>query len=269
MTSNPRPVALVTGASSGIGRALSVRLAEDGYDVGLCARRAGLLEEVAQAVRSAGGRASVHPHDVSSRDAVLHAVAECEQRLGAVDLLIANAGIGGRRGVEVDGENVERVFGVNVLGAVYAVEAVLPAMLQRGSGHLVCVSSIAAYGGLPRAGAYSASKAALTTYFESKRLDLRGTGVDVTVLAPGWVRTPMTGGEHSTRPILLELEPAVDRMMRAIRERRPHLAFPWTLATAVRLGRLLPRFAYDRLVGGLFRRHPSEDGEAPPDGRSG
>lgn len=130
-------------------------------------------------------------------------------------------------------------------------------MLERGRGHLVCVSSLAGYLGLPGAGAYSASKAALTTWFESLRGDLRGTGVAATVLAPGWIRTAMTRGEE--RPLLLELDPAADLMMRSIRQKRRHHAFPAVLATGVRMARLLPRGLYDRLASRVLAGRSPND----------
>lgn len=241
-----RSVALVTGASSGIGRVLAGRLAEDGFDLCLGARRGEHLARAAEEIRVTGARVVPVVCDVSDRDAVVSMVDRCRAELGPVDLLIANAGVGGSRHRLPDAADVERVLSVNFMGAVHAVEAVLPDMLERGSGHLVCVSSLAGYQGLPTAGAYSASKAALTTWFESLRVDLRHAGVSVTVLAPGWVRTAMTEGR--VRPFMLELDPAVDRMMRAIRARRPHLAFPAAPATAVRLARLLPRGLYDRIA---------------------
>jgi short-subunit dehydrogenase len=244
------PVAFVTGASSGLGRALSLALARDGYAVGIFARRRTLLESLAAEILDAGGRVSVHVGDVGERTSVRRAVHALESEFGAVDLLIANAGIGGdRKRGEVDAQDFETVMRVNLLGAVYAVEAVLPGMRKRRSGHLVSVSSLAGYGGLPGAAAYSASKAAMTQYFEALRIELRGSGVDVTVLMPGYIRTPMTEASDHARPFLLELDQGTRRMLGAIRRRKRAYAFPWPMAMAVRLGRLLPRGLYDWLLG--------------------
>lgn len=247
-------VALVTGASSGIGRALSERLAADGWAVGLAARRKERLRETARRIRVRGGRAAVLPCDVGVRDEVRRAVARCEGDLGAVELLVANAGVAGvTRPETLDAAEVERVLRINFLGAVHAAESVLPGMRARGSGHLVAVSSLAGYGGLPRTAAYSASKAALTTFFESLRIDLRSEGVDVTVVAPGYVRTPMTDGRGHAMPFLVDLDDAAERIQRAIRRRRRVAAFPWPLAAAVRCARFLPRGVYDWLAARVDR----------------
>ncbi|MCY3545537.1 MAG: SDR family NAD(P)-dependent oxidoreductase [Gemmatimonadetes bacterium] len=241
-----RPVALVTGASSGIGRGLALRLALDGYAVGLLARRAGHLREVAAEIGERGGIASVHRCDVSERAQVLHAVEDCSARLGPVDVLVANAGMGSHMPVdELNGDDVELVMRVNFLGAVHAVEALLPAMLARGSGQLVAVASLAGYCGLPRRPAYCASKAAMIGFFESLRLDLRHKGIAVTIVSPGFVRTAMTGGEGSVRPFMVELEPALDRIARAIRTRRRSLAFPWQIALPAAMARSLPPVLFD------------------------
>ena len=241
-----RRVALVTGASSGIGRGLAIRLARDGYAVGLLARRARHLREVAAEIEECGGSASVHRCDVAEREKVLDAVQDCEAELGPVDLLVANAGMGSHMPVdELNGDEIELVMRVNFLGAVHTVDALLPAMLSRRSGHLVAVASLAGYCGLPRRSAYCASKAAMIGFFESLRLDLRPRGIAVTIVSPGFIRTEMTGGEGSLRPFMVELEPAVDRIAGAIRGRRRSLAFPWQMALPASLARSLPPALFD------------------------
>ena len=188
--------------------------------------------------------------DVTDRTQVARAVEHCESELGPVDLLVANAGMGARTPADgLSAARVEEVFSVNFFGAVYAVEAVLSGMLQRRSGHLVAISSVAGFNGLPGRSAYSASKAAMTNFFESLRLDLRGRGVDVTVISPGFVRTPMTSHASSSRPFVLELDDALDRMMPAILARRPALAFPFPVATLAWMARSFPRRVYDALAG--------------------
>ena len=243
------PVALVTGASSGIGRGLAVRLAREGWAVGLAARREVRLEEVAGDIRDYDGVASVHVCDVSDPEQVRSAVAECRLALGPLDLLVANAGVGLRAPPEdLDAEEVERIFRVNFFGAVHAVEAVLPEMLRRRSGHLVAVASLAGFGGLPGRAAYSASKAAMIAFFESLRLDLAPRGVAVTVANPGFVRTEMTEKDDRPRLFIIDADPAVDRIVRAVLARRPSVSFPWQVASAATLARSLPRRAYDVLA---------------------
>jgi short-subunit dehydrogenase len=139
---------------------------------------------------------------------------------------------------------------LNVVGVANCVEAVLPGMLERRSGHLVATSSVAAYRGLPGAGGYSAAKAALTNMMESLRIDLRGTGIDVTVIAPGFIRTKPKKKKKKNRPFTLELEPATQRMHRAITLRLPYYAFPKSLLLVMWLGWALPARMYDRVLAG-------------------
>ena len=249
MDTGESPVAFVTGASSGIGRGLAVRLAQEGYAVGLAARRKDRLEEVVGDIHDYGGRAQAFECDVSDPDRVRQAVGECRLALGPIDLLVANAGVGARAAPDsLSAEDVEAVFQTNFMGAVVAAESVLPEMLRRRSGHLVAVSSVAGFGGLPQRAAYTASKAAMTTFFESLRLDLRDTGVAVTVIHPGFVRTEMTGRDARRRPFIMDVDQAVDRMMAAIDARRPSLMFPRRLAGVAWMARVLPRSVYDLLA---------------------
>jgi short-subunit dehydrogenase len=248
------PVCFITGASSGFGVEFAKRMAREGYAVGLSARREERLREVAAAVEAEGGQAGVYPCDVAQRDQVLTAVRACEEELGPVDLLIANAGLSINTLVrELDVDAVERVIRVNLLGAIYATEGVLPGMLERDRGHIVAVSSLAGMGGLPKGAAYSASKAGMINFFESLRLDLLGTGVATTVISPGFVKTPMTDHNRHPMPFLMELDPAMDLMVRAIRKRRKALIFPWPLATLAWVARIFPRALYDRIAGDIKR----------------
>jgi len=242
-------VAFVTGASSGIGRGLAVRLAQEGYAVGLAARRAERLQEVAGDIRDYGGAAAALPCDVSDPASVRAAVETCRGDLGPIDLLVANAGIGARTAPdELTARQVETVMAVNFFGAIHAVEAVLPEMLRRRSGHLVAVSSMAGFGGLPERASYAASKAALSTFFESLRLDLRGSGIAVTVISPGFVQTEMTSDDGRSRPFIMEVDEAVERMIVSILNRDPSLVFPRPLGAAVWAARILPRRLYDVLA---------------------
>ncbi len=252
MPSTDQAVAFVTGASSGLGRGIAVRLSQEGYAVGVGARRTDRLEEVVGDMRDYGATAAAYPCDVCKKDSVQGAIWACEAELGPVTLLVANAGIGNRTEVEsFDSSEIAHVFQTNVMGAVYAVEAVLPGMLERRAGHLVAVASLAGFGGLPRTAAYSASKGAMINLFESLRLDLRHYNIDVTVINPGFVRTDMTTSEGQWRPSLLELDDGVDRIIRGILARRRSVRFPWMLSTLATASRIFPRWLYDAMAGGV------------------
>ncbi|HJU56885.1 MAG TPA: SDR family NAD(P)-dependent oxidoreductase, partial [Pyrinomonadaceae bacterium] len=233
----------------GIGRALSVELGRRGAGVGLLARRAETLREIADEVEKAGGRALALPADVRDAEAVRRAADELRARFNRVDVMVANAGIVPTTHVlDLRPDELADVMSVNVVGAVNSVTAVLPEMVKQGSGQLVAISSLAAYRGLPKSGAYCASKAALSAFFESLRIDLRGTGVDVTIIHPGFIKTPVTEGRAARMPYLMELDDAVKKIIRAIESRKKSYAFPWQLASIVRAAMLFPIPLYDRIV---------------------
>jgi short-subunit dehydrogenase len=242
-------VILVTGASSGIGRALAVELGRRGARVGLTARRAEELMKVAQEVERAGGQALALPADVRHPEEINRVAGRVRERWGSIDVLIANAGLSSTTGaMQLQASEAGDVISINVLGVVNSVAAVLPDMLKRKGGHLVAISSLAAYRGLPKSGAYSASKAAVSTFFESLRVDLRRSGIDVTVIHPGFIRTPMTANRKKSLPFLLEVDDAACRILRAIERRARTYAFPWQLAGLVRLLKHMPNVLYDRLA---------------------
>jgi NAD(P)-dependent dehydrogenase (short-subunit alcohol dehydrogenase family) len=186
------------------------------------------------------------PADVRDAKAVRAAADLLRERFGKIDILIANAGVGATTdATELDPEDVARVIGVNVLGAVNSVAAVLPEMATRGSGQLVAISSLAAYRGLPKSAAYCASKASLSAFFESLRIDLIGSGVTVTIIHPGFIKTPLTAGRKADMPFLMELDDAVNKIIGAIEKQKKSYAFPWQLATIVRAAMIMPNFMYD------------------------
>ncbi len=242
-------VVLITGASSGIGRALALELGKRGARLGLTARRAPELSKVAEEVSRAGGQALALPADVRSADEINEVASRLREKFGRVDVLVANAGMSTTTaGTQLDASEAGDVITINVIGVVNSVAAVLPDMLKRGEGHLVAISSLASYRGMPKSGAYSASKAAVSTLFESLRVDLRRSGVTVTTIHPGFIRTPMTANRKKKLPFLLEVDDAACRIIRAIERRARTYAFPWQLASLVRVIRHMPGRLYDRLA---------------------
>lgn len=245
----------ITGASSGIGAELARRYGARGCRVGLAARRVDRLEEVAEAVRAGGGEALVCPCDVSDREQVHEAVQATVDAFGPVDVLVANAGLSILTPARsLDAEAVERTLRINFLGAVYAAEAVLPSMLERDSGRIAAVGSLTGYGGLPRTGAYSASKGAMHNFFESLRLDLRGTGVSVTMITPGYVHTELTARNDHRMPFIMDVERAGALMIRAIDRRARLLAFPRPLSTLVWTAQVFPSALYDWVASRVRRK---------------
>jgi short-subunit dehydrogenase len=252
-------VAVVTGASSGIGWSLARALAAEGCKLGLVARRREALERLAAEIGQAGGTAVAAPADVGDRRQTVDAIHGVAERLGPVDLLVANAGVGAPTLLEpFNVGDVEKMVRVNTLGVVYAIEAVLPDMLQRGRGHLAAVSSLGAYKGLPGESGYCASKAAVNTFMEGLRIQLRGKGVAVTTICPGFVRTPMTEVNDFPMPWVLEADEAARRIVRALRRRVKVYNFPWKTALLMKLTGWLPDWVMARAM------HDYNENPPPP-----
>jgi short-subunit dehydrogenase len=242
-------VAIITGASSGIGWALAKVLAAQKCKVGLVARRREKLVELANEITQAGGTVAIAAADVGDRTQIVAAIHELGTRLGPVDLLIANAGVGMPTLVEpFNVADMERMFGVNVFGTLYAIEAVLPDMVRRQRGHLAAVSSLAAYKGMPGESGYSASKAAVNTFMEGLRIRLRDYGIAVTTICPGFVRTPMTAVNQFYMPWLLEADEAARRIVRALHHRRKVYNFPWQTALLMKMTHWLPDWVLARAM---------------------
>lgn len=243
------PVAAVTGASSGIGRALAAKLAARGSALALLARRADALEETAALVRAAGGRAEVCPCDVRDGPATAAALAAAAARLGPIDLLIANSGIAvPAAATRYDAARIADTFETNVIGVTNAIAAVLPAMLERGSGHLVGISSILSFRSLASHAPYCASKVAVNFLLEGLRAQVAPRGIRVTTVCPGFVETPMTERNRHPMPGLVTADDAAERILRGLDRGKRLVAFPAHIALLMRIARLLPAPAWERLA---------------------
>ncbi len=239
-------VVLITGASSGIGKGVALEIAARGAHLGLLARREELLNQIVDEARAKGVNAVAVAADVRDIKAVREAADVVRRELGPIDVLIANAGIGtSNHALRLTPEHAANVVNINLLGAVNSVAAVLPEMTERRQGRLVAISSLAAYRGLAKSAAYCASKAALSSYFESLRIDLRGSGVGVTIIYPGFIKTDLTAGREAKMPYLMELGEGVKKIVSAIEREKRSYAFPWQLATIVRASLIMPAAMYD------------------------
>lgn len=235
---------MITGASSGIGKGIALEIAARGAHLGLLARREDLLNEIISEAK--GVKAVAAAADVRDVKAVRDAADRFRRELGPIDIMIANAGIGtADHATRLTPEHAANVIGINVLGAVNSVAAVLPEMVERSHGRLVAISSLAAYRGLAKSAAYCASKAALSAYFESLRIDLRQRGVGVTTIHPGFIKTDLTAGRNAKMPYLMELDDGVKKIVNAIEKEKKTYAFPWQLATIVRATMMMPPAVYD------------------------
>ena len=254
-------VAIVTGASSGIGWELAKVLAAQGCKVGLIARRREPLEKLAKEIEGAGGNAAQAVADVSERTQTFDAIHTLSAQLGPVDLLVANAGVGAPTLLEpINIADVEKMIRVNLLGVIYSIEAVLPEMLKRGEGHLAAVSSMASYKGLPGESAYCASKAAVNVYMEGLRIQLRGRGVAVTTICPGFVHTPMTAVNEFDMPFVMHADAAARRIARALERKVKVYNFPKRMWLLMKLTACLPDWIVARAMNKYNEKPPMPPG---------
>ena len=237
---------VVTGASSGLGLALAQHYLERGAVVGAVARRAGLLQSLSEKFPH---QVYCYALDVRNAAAMQAAAQDFIARAGVPDIVIANAGVsvGTLTEYAEDIDSFLQVMDINVLGVVKTFQPFLPAMRESGRGSLVGIASVAGFRGLPGAGAYSASKAALISYLESLRVELHGSGVRVATICPGYIETPMTAVNPYTMPFILPADEAARRIARAIACGKPFAVVPWQMGLAGLLLRHLPAWLYDFL----------------------
>lgn len=231
----------LVGASEGLGRALAHRMSHAGVDLVLSARNEGRLADLAAELP---GAAEVLPLDISSR-------ADCEAaaaRVGEIDGLVFLAGVYWPMAAkDWDGTRVEAMCDINFTGATRVVGAALPGMIARGHGHVVLTGSLSGFRGLPGAVGYSASKAGVMALAESLYADLRGSGIDVQLANPGFIRTRLTDKNDFAMPFLMEVEDAAERMFAHMGTRRFKASFPTLFSWVFRLSQFLPDWAYYRL----------------------
>jgi len=244
---HPRSI-LITGASSGLGAALARAYAAAGVRLAVTGRDAARLEAVAVACRARG--AEVHGETIDVCDSArLAAWIGARDAAAPFDLVIANAGVSAGTGGGGEGdEQTRRIFAVNVDGVVNTVMPVLPAMRHRQHGQIAIVSSLAAFRGFPGAPAYCASKAAVRVWGEALRGHLAGDGIGVSVICPGYVRTPMTAVNRFPMPFLIDSDAAARRIVRGLAGNRARIAFPWPMYAVVRLLAALPPALTDPLL---------------------
>ncbi|MGE3934837.1 MAG: SDR family NAD(P)-dependent oxidoreductase [Rhodospirillaceae bacterium] len=234
----------ITGGGQGIGRALALHYAAAGAAVAASARTAEDLALVADEAAALGGKVVPFPLDVTDRDATAAAVDAVERAIGPLDLCILNAGTHApMTAADFSSDTLRRLVDVNVLGVAHGLEAVLPRFLARRGGHVAVVGSASAYVGLPTAAAYGATKAALNNLCEALAPELRRAGVTISIVNPGFVRTPLTDRNTFRMPFLMDAEDAAARIARGLARGRFEVAFPRRLVLPLKLLRCLPRAA--------------------------
>lgn len=245
---------IITGASSGIGAALARQYAAAGtVTLGLIARREAALHELAAQLSA---QSQIFPLDVRDSAAMRAAADAFIARHGSPDIVIANAGVSTGTLTEFpeDLAAFKDVLDINVLGMVNTFQPYIAAMRAAGRGTLVGIASVAGYRGLPGAAAYSASKAAGISYLESLRVELRGSGIKVVTICPGYIATPMTARNPYPMPFILSADAAARIMLKIIDSGRTFAVIPWQMALVARVLRVLPNWLYDRLFSNAPRK---------------
>jgi len=255
---------VITGASSGLGRALAIEYAQRGATLSLIARRAWKLEELAASLPA---RCYCYPLDVRDATALSLAAGDIIDRGGCPDVVIANAGVsaGTSTADPLDTAVFEEILATNTTGMMLTFRPFIDAMRSRRRGTLVGIASIAGFRGLPGASAYCASKSAAITYLESLRLELRNHGVKVVTICPGYVDTPMTVNNPYRMPFLMNVDRAASVIASAITSGKRFHVLPWQMALAGRMLRWLPYPVYDALFSHAPRkprRHAENESSA-------
>ena len=249
LTSYQGKSAVVTGASSGMGRLLAQRFAQAGARVALVARREADLRQLATEIEQRGGSALVLPCDVADRATVFAAAQRALAEFGAIDILVNNAGYGHhRRFLEWDLDDMERMLRVNFLGTLYWTKALLPQMVERRSGWIVFLASVAGKLGVPEESAYAASKFAMVGLAEALSIEVEDAGVHVLTVCPGAINTPFFDAEALermpavSRRMMIEPERVIDATIDALARGKHEITVPRFIATGYIVRALAPEF---------------------------
>ena len=251
----------ITGASSGIGQALALRFYQKGYRLALAARRVDEVKSWAGAMNISASNYEIYSADVSDTASIVAAGQACIASQGVPDVVIANAGIsiGMDSAIRADLDVMARTFATNNIGVAATFHPFIDAMVQRGSGALVGIGSVAGIRGLPGHGAYCASKAAVIAYCESLRGELKTSGVKVVTICPGYIDTPLTQKNSYAMPFLMQPEAFATQAFAAIEAGASYRVIPWQMGVVAKLLRLLPNALFDKALAGRARKPRQTD----------
>jgi len=218
----------ITGASSGIGEYLAYAYASRGYTLGISARRSERLESVATKCRELGATVHTYQLDVTSQSASVEVASSFVDSAGGIDIVIANAGVGGEDQVETgDPSHINKILEINILGVTNTVVPFIPHLKKNKSGCIAIISSIASFLPIPLHGGYSGSKAAVRYISNTLREDLSSHSISVTAVCPGFIRSEMTDGKPFSMPFLMDTDVAAEKIIGALNRRKRNYVFPW------------------------------------------
>lgn len=255
------PLVLITGASSGIGQAMALHYARKGARLALTARRTDTIKSWLDAHGISASSYELYSADVANIDSMATLAQDCQKRQGIPDVVIANAGIslGVDSSERADLDVMARILATNVMGVAATFGPFINAMRARGSGTLVGIGSVAGIRGLPGHGAYCASKAAVISYCESLRGELRTSGIKVVTICPGYIATPLTQNNSYRMPFLMQADAFAQQAVRAIEAADSYCVIPWQMGVVAKLLRMLPNAWFDTLLAGRPRKPRKTD----------
>lgn len=251
-----KKLVFITGASSGIGQALALTYHQAGYALALVARRTSEIEAWASRYKISQDSYKIYSADVGNIDSIVAAGKACIASQGLPDVVIANAGIsfGVDSAIRGDLDQIAQIFATNNIGLAATFHPFINGMLQRKSGKLVGIASVAGIRGLPGAGAYCGSKAAIISYCESLRGELRGTGLQVVTICPGYIKTPMTLNNKYPMPFLMEVDDFAKQSFAKIEAGSSYCVIPWQMGVVAKLLRVMPNALFDKALAGRGRK---------------
>jgi short-subunit dehydrogenase len=241
---------LLTGASSGIGLELAKNIAAEKCNLALLSRKVHVLEKLAAELSNSVSNVIAVKCDVSNKDEVLNAIEEVKRKFGNIDIAILNAGVGNFNPIQDFNSNkANKILDVNVIGIIYCFEALLPGFIKNKSGVIVGVSSLADGRGFSGSGIYCASKAAVSIFLESMRVELKKFNVKVITVKPGFVKTPMTAVNDFAMPFLMNADKAAKIILSGIKKEKRIIQFPLPAVISMKLLKLLPNSIFDIIAG--------------------
>ena len=245
---------LITGASSGLGKELAIQLANSGTRLFLTARNENRLLEIVNACRNKGAIVEYKAFDITNKDIAKNWILECDKTHN-IDLIVANAGIsaGTSKGSETS-QQVYDIFDTNIYGVLNTIEPIIPNMIERRKGQIAIISSMSAFIGMPSCPAYSASKACILAYGQALRGYLQDYNIGVSVICPGFIKTPLTDKNKFRMPLITTTEKASKKIIKGMSKNKGLIVFPFIIYTFLKVLRILP-FSW---VNYIFSKFPKK-----------